>query len=254
MSKYVSPLELIRRGNQRAEAGITIEAKPKAWPSEQLGSEQKRRGRPAANVLDAAERRQGTFLGAPTSITMRAGWLRTEHRVWLAKFDRNKFLKSAQHKRGERRLWTVYYAAELAWILMGNHRPENPYKRPKFRKNTMTFVDESVKLWRFCTFASERHKVYAPGRNLNPEKHFKTAMSTYVARKLVYPKGGNSMALPSPMETAQVWYLLFGEYERPDVIKNRLPTTGSIIKRYRLDSGVADSYYYKKLIKPIAGK
>lgn len=221
--------------------GISINRNSPVRPANYLIPSPEAGGRPKANIFSESRRRNHLPTGS-TNICIIRHLLHIKHVMWRQKYDKRwKGWMAGPHHVPmpsiyfcdiSDRVWTVYYAAELAWILMGHQYPENQLKRPWFMKNTDTFVLETAQFWRFINEHIQAASPVRRGPKPSAEKIFKTAVATYTARSLLMSKGGHPSTVPTPLQIAQVWYVLFGENERPDIIKKKLPRLGYYCKRF----------------------
>lgn len=200
-------------------------------------------GRPQTNVFERNPRAKGKILaGEYISIAASRRSLLMYHDLMvisdLALKEHDRLMKSHVREKLGRPDWTVHFVAELAWLLMGNKFIEKIDNRPIRMRNNLRFVDETTALWRFINEYIARYSVAQRGPNPNAERLFKATLATFVARKLIQPKGGNSKVMPSNREVSQVWFVLFGEFESHDNIKKlveKLPQY--LIKFVQANSG-----------------
>jgi len=130
--------------------------------------------------------------------------------------------------------WTIHFAAELAWILMGHNFIEKRDDRPIHLRGNARFIDETIALWSFLNEDIERYRLTRRGPKPSAEKLFKASLATFAAKKLIQPKGGNAKVLPSMREVSQVWFVLFGEYESHDKIQKLLARLPEYLDRFQL--------------------
>ena len=224
-------------GRTNALKGISVERSINGHLSPARPRKAGQRGRSPKNilangVLNEAQTKPGTDL------VMKRVILLARHKLWKAKFGTTSegadLMPSKNRRAFGQPIWTVYWVAELAWILMGHKTPPQPYPSRRIFKNRVGFFQEVFALWFFLNILVEESVGFRKGPKRNAEKLFKTALAAFVARKLVQPKGGNWTKLPSPREISQVWYILFGEKEPYDHIKNRLDSLGRILTAFPL--------------------
>ena len=216
------------------------------------------RGRPKSNILDAYARSKRQFVGNPTSLALFRAKLLYRHDGWTMLFKQSGHCllqyNSWYAKQTGSRKWMVFVAIELASLLLGRKFPEDPEKSGKFYKSRDTFSVEAASFWRWCNIYSYIRMHETKRKRFCAEAIFKTALCLYVARKLRYPKGGNSTKLPSCREVAQVWYLIFGEAESHDLIKNRMKTVGLTCKEFPLYVATGDKPRFPTLAGPLLKK
>lgn len=223
---------LKKRARQLIEEGISINRNTPAAPAEFLIGKSGGPGRPKSNIFEEHWKR---YTGKPegqTDLRIQRTLLCIRHKAWCQIYDKRwKGWPGCEYtvpmpSIGLRDMgnaqWTVYYAAEMAWILMGHSRPENKVTRPWQLKNQDPFSGEVVKFWHSLNKIIQIESLERQGPLPSAEKLFKTTLSAYVARKLLMPKGGHPDTIPTPLHIAQVWYVLFAENEHPDNIKKRL--------------------------------
>jgi len=151
-------------------------------------------------------------------------------------------------------IWTVHFAAELAWYLRGHHGPEKLYDRPAKVARYVRFVDETPALWRYLNEDIERNSKSRKGPKPSAERLFKAAVCAFVGRKLIHPNGGNHTVVPSAKDLSQVWFVLFGELERHDSLKKlleRLPVYLKDFQRFASVKFTLELSHYRTLIKPL---
>lgn len=224
-------------GRANALKGISVERSVNGHLSPDRPKKAGQRGRTPKNILA-----NGIISGAQgmpvTDLVLKRQILLTKHKLWKAKYGTTSegadLMPSTNRRALGSPIWTVYWVAELAWILMGHKTPPQPYPRRGIFKNRVGFFQEVFALWFFLNILVEESVGSRKGPKRNAEKLFKTALAAFVARKLVQPKGGNWTKLPSPREISQVWYILFGENEPYDQIKNRLDSLGGILTAFPL--------------------
>ncbi len=223
--------------------GISLSPKPVAPPIGVLAHAGSKAGRPRSNVFDDYQRRKDPKSKQKTDIALQRVMLLGRHQA-----SRNIFrdapdaamhgptgwrlYPSVTYRQQGNPIWTVYRAAELAWILMGHATPENQHKRPKGLWKEDTFVIETYGFWSFLCDHIEMNRHKHPGRPPSAEKLFKTALAAFVARKLVSPNGGNWRVTPTPRHVSQIWFVLFGENEHHDTLRKRLPAVGWYCQRF----------------------
>ncbi|MCI2395074.1 hypothetical protein [Aliiroseovarius sediminis] len=129
-------------------------------------------------------------------------------------------------------IWTVFRAAEYSVVLLGVYLPEASRRPLKSGMKPDTIVEDIVRFWQFLCADLDKICAGRRGRNLNAEKVFKTALSAMVAKELLAYTEFYSREHPTQTEIAQVWWLIFGEFERPDVIKNRFKPAAFLVGTY----------------------
>jgi hypothetical protein len=188
-----------------------------------------------------------------TDLALKRVILLAKHKLWKARFGTTSegvdLMPSTNARAWGKPIWTVYWVAELAWILMGHKTPPQPYARSRIFKNKVGFFQEVGCLWIFLNIVVEESVGYRKGPKRNAEKLFKTALAAFVARKLVQPNGGHWKKLPSPREISQVWYILYGENEPYDHIKNRLDSLGRILTVFPLQYTRSDGRQFSHFPK-----
>lgn len=217
--------------------GISVERSANAHLSPDRPKKTGQRGRPTKNIL-ANGIRNDARMAPITDLVMKRVILLTKHKLWKAKHGTTSegadLMPSIKRRAWGQPIWTVYWVAELAWILMGHRIPPQPYPSRGRFKNREGFFQEVFALWFFVNIVVEESVGHRKGPKRNAEKLFKTALAAFVARNLIQPRGGNWTKLPSPREISQVWYILFGEKEPYDHIKNRLESLGRILTVFPL--------------------
>ena len=216
-------------------------------------------GRPPVNVFETYLRKQDKIQsGDSISIPAQRRILLDKHEK-LSEEDKGRpeikrLMKSYALEQRDENDWTVHFAAELAWILMGHNFIEKVDNRPIHLKGNARFIDETTALWRFLNEDIERYCLARKGKKPSAEKLFKASLATFVAKNLIRPKGGNSTPLPSMKEVSQVWFVLFGEYESHDKIKKlvaRLPDYLIRFQSSRSPLSLLEMTHFRRLVPAI---
>ncbi|WPZ26328.1 hypothetical protein UM399_04850 [Sulfitobacter pontiacus] len=216
-------------------------------------------GRPMVNVFETYMRKQGKIQSFDTiSIPVQRRILLDKHEN-LSKQDKGRpeikrLMKSYVYEQRGKNDWTVHFAAELAWILMGHNFIERVDCRPIHLRGNARFIDETTALWRFLNEDIERYCLARRGKKPSAEKLFKASLATFVAKKLIRPKGGNSTPLPSMKEVSQVWFVLFGEYESHDKIKKLVARLPDYLNRFQSSQTVLSLFkmtHFRRLVPAI---
>ena len=239
MQTFDNQFELIKYSKEVSKKGIEISTLPGIDPFRPDKETEGKSGRPRANILNASLAAKGQKLGYRDLAIKRVEIL-GRHKLWRNSLKLRKNVKSFDQKRYEKPIWTVYFAAEVSTILMGRQIPEPIYDQPAYFLKRGIFASECYFLWLFINrmVLDAKYRKMQSGPRPDPEKLFKTALATYVAKNLVQPKGGNASFVPSPRYISQAWFLVFGEHEPHDRIKNRLPTVAqycTAFPRYELN-------------------
>ncbi len=217
------------------------------------------KGRPPVNVFETYMRHQGKIQSFDSvSIPAQRRILLEKHEK-LSKEDKdrpevNRRMQSYVRERRGQNDWTVHFAAELAWILMGHNFIEKVDDRPIHLKGNARFIDETTALWRFLNEDIERNRLARRGKKPRAELLLKAALALFVAKILIMPRGGNPKSLPSMKEVSQVWFVLFGEYESHDKIKKLVVRLPEYIDRFYSTRSPISSHemtHFRKLILPI---
>lgn len=255
MVKFKNQLQVFDAAKEMSQEGIFIEATPGIdpfCPSKERGE---KRGRRKANILNRRKIKEG-HNPSYTDLGFRRMLVLEKHRDWLRNVKHRENTKSGDLRRREKPIWTVYFAAELATILMGRKTPEPYFQAKWYVEKRGHFVLECVGLWHFINrmVLDAKYRGKQKGPSPNPEKLFKTALATYVARQLINPRGGNSKFAPTPLEISQAWFLVFGEFEKPDNIKSRMRTVGQYCEAFPLYHGGRNPTRFPGLGKAIRVK
>lgn len=224
-------------GRTNALKGISVERSINGHLSPDRPRKAGQRGRSPKNILASGIPSDAERMPL-TDLVLKRAILLTKHKLWKAKYRTTRegadLMPSTNKRAYGSPIWTVYWVAELAWILMGHKKVPHPYPRRGIFKNRVGFFQEVASLWFFLNIQVEESVGHRKGPKRNAEKLFKTALAAFVARNLIQPKGGNWTKLPTPREISQVWYILFGEKEPYDHIKNRLEPLGRILTAFPL--------------------
>lgn len=257
----------LQRAKELSNKGISLSKEVSVYQPHGVLDNPEKSGRPKANVFDERDIRRGRHLGDPTDIGNKRAVMLATHKIWSTRYDiRGKVwngsvysapMPSLELKRRGNPIWTVYRVAEYAWILTGHNSPENRIKRPLGLYKRDTFVNETAAFWSFLNDNIERNAYKRRGPKPNAEQLFKTAVAAMAAKLIISPQGGNWKVLPSPRHVSQIWYVLFGESERHDVIKKKFPRLGWYCSRFPLESArspLGEPHYYPVLGRAIERK
>lgn len=158
--------------------------------------------------------------------------------AWSRKWEKSK-------RDGKVKVDDPYYKpyldAEHAMILCGRKAPHKRYDKEGMPLYKPTWYEEFFWFEKYCERVVDKDfrsmvRWKQRGKKPDPETIYRTAICTLVARKMLKPKGGNPHYLPLPVAIAQVWFLLFGEDEKPDSILKRMPTVGWFCAQYWVDA------------------
>lgn len=217
------------------------------------------KGRPPVNVFETYMRKQGKIQSFDSiSIPAQRRILLEKHEK-LSKEDKdrpeiNRLMQSYVRERRGQNDWTVHFAAELAWLVMGHNSIEKIDDRPIHLRGNARFIDETTALWRFLNEDIERNCLSRRGKKPSAELLLKASLAIFVAKILIQPKGGNSKTLPSMKEVSQVWFVLFGEYESHDKVKKLVVRLPEYIDRFYSTRSPISSHemtHFRKLVPAI---
>lgn len=222
------------------------------------------RGRDKYNIFKERDKAKGSLKPEAKSLELQALILRMRHRDWLRRFpistNYRKAVAWSNSDPAHGRTATPLYHAERAMLLCGRRSPEKRYRSngtPLFKPTLYTAFSAFS---RFChEVMNDTHESFAwrrRGPKPCPEKLYRTAVATLVARKFLKPKGGDRWFVPPPQAIAQVWYLIFDEVECSDAIRNRLPTIARFCETFKYSREFERSEHnqFFKLSKPLLKK
>lgn len=233
MQTFSNQIELIKYSKEVSKRGIEISTLSGVDPFSPDKETTGKSGRPRSNILNASLAAKGQKLNY-RDLSFKRSEVLVRHKLWRNSTKLLKNAKSFEQKQNGNPIWTVYFTAEVATILMGRQTPEPFYDQPVYFLKRGTFASECYSLWFFINrmVLDAKYRQKQSGPCPDPEKLFKTAVATYVARKLIHPKGGYPSFVPSPRYISQAWFLVFGELEPHDHIKNRLRTAGQYCEAF----------------------
>jgi len=230
----------------KINAGLSISMEIGIFHQQKTDKKERNSNPSRKTVFEENKKRTTNEKITPVSLEFRRRNLLAKHKAWIGKYRKegqdlgysvhSDPMPSAPLKKRNKAIWTVYFAAELAWILMGHSLPENRVNRPKTLKNRDTFIGETFALWKFLNKYIEATAHMRRGPKPDSEKLFKTALAAYVARNRLIPNGGNPKTVPEPRHVQQVWFVIFGENEARDNIKKLLPALRMYLKEFPMFS------------------
>lgn len=200
-------------------------------------------GRQQYNILDErakALRKEGRWnnnlqLARIVALTKRKAWLRKfrfkEKGFGYVPDYHRHIAWSAYRRKREGDFDQPFVDAEIAMLLCGRKSP-----LPRFDKDSMplfqpNWYDQFFWLYKVCIDMLDPDSKFLlvwtkKGQKPDPQKIYRTAVCTLVARKMEKPKGCHPDYLPSPKAIAQAWFLIYGEHEKADSIRKRMKTVG----------------------------
>lgn len=222
-----------RRARKTAKQGITLAAHNEEIDYLFDLPREDRNGRPPSNIFEIRAKRLGVEDSpdlhdqrkemSQTFVRWRNKYQRLigNPKYRLPSFFRVPSLLALDRKDTD---WTVWRAGELAEILCGRRTPEEREHRKSYQATKEPLANEIYLFWYYLHVHIECRALEKRGPKPNVEKYFKAAVSAYIVRNFMLKgQGGNSRVKLSPLHVSQIWFVLFGEYERPDNIKKILP-------------------------------
>jgi hypothetical protein len=204
-----------------------------------LSHRPKSKGRPKYNIFVDRAKKLGKEIPPFESAIVHIR-VKIEQKRWLTRYVGARKEALELRSTNKRFAWSIVISAwgegylpfrhaERAMILCGRYTPEIRFNIKSERTYKPSWYDQFFWFRHFCDEVKDRTSSHLRlwnkrGQKPDPEKIYRTAVSTLVARKYLNPNGGNRYFLPNEYAIAQVWEVIFGEKETPDSIRKRMPT------------------------------
>ncbi|WP_420380863.1 hypothetical protein [Marivita sp.] len=196
------------------------------------------RGRPPINIFNTRKPTLSKSKSFNESLPLQDMIIGFRHRLWRRRYPyphgRMITDPSVKHVAWSTRFPSdennrPYYHAERAMLLCGRRYPEKRYDKKGRPVAQPTLYETFFWFHAFCCDMMSESPRYAVswtrrGQKPDPEKIYRTGVSTLIARRILMPCGGNPWFIPSPVEISQVWKVIFEEDEDAESIRKRLPS------------------------------
>ena len=190
--------EANRIGSIEARKGITISTLNDELPEELEVSRPNSSGRPPKNIFQEKKKRGGTCQFR--DLADARNYVVNQHRLWQNTYKEETTsinipthrcrLPSWQFRNEKKPIWTVWRAGEYCEILAGRNWPEERADRRGYNAQVEPLANECRWFWSWLNVAYEYQSMIAPGKKRNAEQHFKAALSAFLTRRYLLPKGG----------------------------------------------------------------